>query len=100
MNDVLWLRCIIGPGQFSDECAISGDTFDGEGFSLFAPEEFTIAEGHVGAEETVKGWVQVEEIDREGELVLIKLPRQTLENGMTITVSASELEKNPSRQEA
>lgn len=100
MNNEMWLRCLVSVGQFSDEYAVGGETFDGEGFSLFAPIEFIVVNRHAGEQKRLPGWVRVAEIDREGELVLVRLPRQTLGNGATITVSASELEIHPSRQEA
>lgn len=101
MNDkTKFLRCSVASGQFSGEYAVSGNTFDGEGFSLFAPKEFVITQSNVEEVGKVDGLVEVEEIDRDGELVLVKLPRQTLENGTTITISASELETNSMRQEA
>lgn len=100
MEKEKWLSCAIGPGQFSEELAISGDTFDGQGFSLFVPENFVQRDGGTDEHGKSTGWVRVVEIDREGELVLVRLPRQTLGNGSTITVSANELEENASRQEA
>lgn len=35
-----WLRCTVSEGQFDGEFAVSGETHDGTGFSLFVPEGF------------------------------------------------------------
>lgn len=96
MKNQMWLRCEVKPGQFSGECAVSGDTFDGEGFSLFAPEESVRRTD----KDSPAGWVQVTVLDKQDSLVLVRLPGQTLENGTTITVSVSELEEDTVEQEA
>jgi len=35
-----WLKCQVGLGMFSTEFAVEGESVDGTGFSLFAPEEY------------------------------------------------------------
>lgn len=98
MNEKMWLRCQIEPGQFSGELSVQGDTFDSEGFSLFAPKEFVRqAEGDECASE---GWISVVVLETKDGLALVKLPGPTLENGTTVTVSESELTAKTSRQEA
>jgi hypothetical protein len=84
-----WLRCAVGPGQFSSEYAVGGQQFNGTWFSLFVPRECVVAERPpTRPGESVEGWLRVEELERKGDLVLLLLPRQTLENGQYITVPA------------
>jgi hypothetical protein len=93
----MWLRCEVSPGQFTEERAVSGNTFDGEGFSLFAPVEFIqVAHDSQGRS---SGYIAVHVLQIEGELALVRLPGHTLENGTTITVSRGELTKDPTYQE-
>ena len=94
-----WLKCQIGEGQFSGEYAISGTTFDGESFSLFAPEQFVEVNGDV-ALGPVEGWIRVEVLAQEGELSLVSLPRPSLDNGLNITVQNSQLSARAAQQEA
>jgi hypothetical protein len=92
----MWLRCEISPGQFSQERAVSGDTFDGEGFSLFAPLEWIRVDD--ASHDRSSGHIAVQILEVEGELALVRLPGHTLENGTTITVSMGELTKEPAYQ--
>ena len=96
----LWLRCEVSRGQFNNEVAVSGQTYDGRGFSLFISGEFVEVEheGSIGADEPVNGYVRVDQLDRKGSLVLVKLPGQTFENGRTITVHEQQLSMRDSRQ--
>lgn len=93
MNESHWLRCEISDGQFSDEIVVKGKTSNGEGFSLFTTEKFVRFEGDLALGE-VPGSVRVTVLDRQSGLSLVRLPNQTLENGYTITVNDSELEKS------
>jgi hypothetical protein len=97
MGNTQWLRCRAVAGQFSDEFAISGKDYAGQEYFLFT-EKANIFPYPIEGE--IDSFVRVEVIDSDGEFVLIKLPGQTLENGQTITVCRSELEKSPTRQEA
>jgi len=99
MSNKLWLRCKVTCGQFSNEVSVSGETFEGEGFSLFAPSS-TVAPDQIPETSEIDGWIRVHELDREAGLVLVSLPGRTLENGSSITVSASELEREPSHSSA
>lgn len=99
MNE-LWLRCSVSEGQFSDEFAVSAQTFDEGEFSLFVPDEFVELEGSLDEQQSVPGWVRVDVLDQKDDLVLVRLPRQTLENGRSVTVRRSQLETRPARQEA
>ena len=96
----LWLRCQASLGQFEDEFAISGNDHSGETFSFFTHREFVQAEESPGEQQSVNAVLRVTELANEGELVLIRLPGQTLANGQTLTVRRSELENAPAWQEA
>jgi hypothetical protein len=87
-----WLRCEISPGQFSSEYAVRGRTADGIGFSLFVPNTYVEMDSEPNTDRLVQGWVRVEALGRDGSLVLVRLPRPTLENGETVTVKAEEVE--------
>ncbi len=82
-----WLVSTIGPGQFPTEYAVGGMQYNNKPFSLFAPADAVQAPS--GGEGP--GLVSVEVIDRKGDLVLVRLPAQTLENGQYVTVKASDL---------
>jgi hypothetical protein len=95
-----WLKCKVSPGQFSDEYSVQGVAFGGQGFSLFVPAELVdVAEALPGAD-TLGGWLRVEVAEREGQLALVRLPRQSLENGRFVTVQVDQLRWTPVRQEA
>ena len=87
-----WLRCTISEGQFSDEYAVSGRTADGTGFSLFAPEEAVDFEESPVGSRSVEGWLRVDVWEQKGELCLVRLPRQALENGQYLTVKRDQLQ--------
>jgi hypothetical protein len=94
-----WMRCMATPGQFPGEFAITGETSNGTVFSFFMPEErVTVeqppAEGHPEA-----AWVRVQVIEERGGLYIIRLPRQTLENGQFVTVKPGQLQHAPGRQD-
>jgi hypothetical protein len=87
MMNTKWLSCSISPGQFPTEFAIVGTDHDGKGFSLFAPREFTVP----SKDSEGIGLVRVDVIDQKGDLILVRLPGQTFENGQYVTVKASDL---------
>jgi hypothetical protein len=94
-----WLCCDLSPGMFDCEVGVQGQQFDGSAYGLFAPADHV----DVGAETLtrgacVPGLVRVDIIDRKDNLVLVKLPRQTLQAGAYITVTADQLETRPQRQ--
>jgi hypothetical protein len=82
------LHCSISSGQFPNEYAVSGTQHDGTGFSLFVSKDLVRNVNNTNH----TGLVEVEQIDRKGELVLVRLPAQTFENGQYITVKASDLQ--------
>jgi len=93
-----YLRCQIGPGMFSGEVSVRGVAADGEEFSLFASDALIERDASDAWCEQMEGWLRVEELAREGDRVLIRLPEQTFENGRTITVRDSQLNSSLRRQ--
>jgi hypothetical protein len=89
-----WLYCDIAPGQFPDEYAVAGEQHDGRPFSLFAPKELVRPLDHD------HGRLRVKVFGRQSDLILIRLPRHSLENGQFVTVRADRLEPNPLAQTA
>ncbi len=86
-----WLKCIITPGQFTGEYAVSGKMFDGSEFSLFAPKEKLCFSGKPTSEKPVKGFIHVELSFQKDNLQLVILPRPAFEFGRTITVRKTQL---------
>jgi hypothetical protein len=95
-----WLRCQVYPGQFSVEYAVVIRQSDNKEVSLFAPQEFVECEETPSFDRPVSGWIKVVPVKQQGELVLLQLPRSTLENGQYITVRADQLAARPQRQPA
>jgi len=83
-----WLKCYVSPGMFPDEFAVGGQQYNGKPFSLFAPAS-TVRPPELDRGE---GSVQVEIWERKGNLVLVRLPQQTLENGYYVTVNSEQLQ--------
>lgn len=88
----LWLRCKASSGQFENEVAINAAEYNGDSFSLFADRRFLDCPDCVEGQQTVDALLQVVELAREGDLVVVRLPGRTLANGQTVTVRATELE--------
>jgi hypothetical protein len=95
-----WLRCSVYPGQFSVEYAVTVRQSDGMDVSLFVPQGLVEVEGIPASNQPLSGLIRVDLVEKQGELVLVHLPRQTLENGQYITVQANQLEARPQRQTA
>jgi hypothetical protein len=94
-----WVRCSISSGQFSDEVAVEGRQFDGKLFSLIVPDDFVDAEGQsIGMDEAVEGWIRADKIERKDDLVLVRLPRHTFQNGPFVTVTSKQLRSTPEPQ--
>jgi len=87
-----FLRCKVSPGMFSGEVAVRGQTAAGVEFSLFVPDHLVEYDGIILARNSTDGWLCVEELAREGGLILVRLPGQTFENGQTVTVRETEIE--------
>lgn len=84
-----WLRCRVGPGQFPDEYAVWGETFNGRPFSLFAPHNYVRPPLEA---ERGEGLLRVAIGERKGNLVLLRLPQPSFEGGSYyITVTADQL---------
>jgi hypothetical protein len=93
MLEQLWLKCEVSQGQFAGEFAVRGRTFDNTGFSLFtSADDLDLDQAPTGNEQ-LPGRLCVDVLDRQGELVLVRLPQATLENGRTVTVRRSQLEE-------
>jgi len=95
-----WLRCQVYPGQFSVEYAVVIRQSDNKEVSLFVPQELVESEQPPTFDRPVSGWIKVVPVKQQGELVLLQLPRSTLENGQYITVRADQLKTRPQRQPA
>jgi hypothetical protein len=94
------LRCRVYPGQFSVEYAVGVRQSDGSEVSLFVPLDFVDCAGIPASDRPLSGWIRVQLVEKQGELALVYLPRQTLENGQYITVEANQLEARPQPQPA
>ena len=90
-----WLRCDATPGQFPGELAITGETSNGTVFSLFMPEARVTCSQQPSEGKPTEAWLRVELVGQEGSLFVIRLPRQTLENGQFVTVRANQLRQQP-----
>ena len=100
MENERWLRCTVSPGQFPGEFAVSLQSADGHGYSLFAPEE-DVDPSQIPSEGIqVDGWIRVSIVDENGVLALVRLPRQAIENGAFVTVRKDQLERRRQAQEA
>lgn len=95
-----FLRCLVSPGLFRGEVAVRAVTADGTEFSLFVPDRFVEYEALPSEGGHIEGWLDVEVLAREGALMLVRLPGQTFENGQTVTVRDSQVERHPRRQTA
>lgn len=87
-HNILWLKCKASAGQFQKELAISGLDRSDNGFSLFVDSDNVRGSGE-------NAHLRVVGLASEGELVLVRLPGRTFENGQTITVRSSQLEEEP-----
>jgi hypothetical protein len=85
-------RCLISRGLFSNEVAVRGKTAYAEEFSLFAPKEFVDIDEPVPEVGAVEGWLRVEVLERQGALMLVRLPSEPFENSQNVTVRDSEVE--------
>jgi hypothetical protein len=86
------LRCMISTGQFSEEVAVSGQDYAGAQYSFFISRKFVEFEGEPARGCEVDGWLRVRVLDRKQDLVLVRLPGRTFENGSTITVHQTQLD--------
>ena len=85
-----WLKCFVGPGQFSDEFAVKIKLSNGLISSLFASSGDVQVEDQ-NNEGEVRAKLRITKIDEKDDLALIQLPHPTFENGQTITVKKTQL---------
>ena len=100
MESQTWLRCQIGCGQFNCEYAVRGELADGTQFSLFTDAESLEHDIEPSEGRSVDGWMKVEVLERRDNMVLVQLPRQTLENGRFVTVNQEQLRVAAPREPA
>jgi hypothetical protein len=87
----LLLRCKVTAGQFENEVAASGEDYRGETFSLFVDRRYVDGIG-ARSESGADALLLVTPIAERDDLILVRLPGQTLANGRTITVRRSQIE--------
>lgn len=92
------LRCRISPGMFTGEVAVRSIAADGAEFSLFVSDDFVKADAPVTNSGPVNGWLLVELLAQEGDLMLVRLPGQAFEAGQTVSVRCSHVERRPWHQ--
>jgi len=85
------LRCKVFPGQFSSELSVEGVQADGEKFSLFAPAKYVTSDEPVTRDRSVEGWLKVSVWEDQGEMVLVRLPCESFESGLFVTILAAQL---------
>ncbi len=86
-----WLQCNVSRGQFAEEYVVELRDFQNKLCSLFVPSEYVEVESDPTPGDTCKGRLQVEHLERKGDLVLVRLPTTPLENGPTATVKVNQL---------
>ena len=91
--DASSLTCTVSRGQFSGEYAVSIEVFDGTHVSLFAGESDVELDRQLSGDDSVMGRIHVEIVDQSDDLLLVRLPQPTLENGQTITVKAEAIQQ-------
>jgi hypothetical protein len=89
------MSCKALPGQFPGELAITGNTATDKLFSLFVQNKSVSTKNHPTEGQSVDVWLRVEVIKQEGNVCVVRLPRQTLENGQFVTVKAEQLVEQP-----
>jgi hypothetical protein len=94
-----FLRCQLSLGMFQGEYAVRGKTAEETEFSLFVPEEFVECDSPV-SDGAIDGWLRVNVLAQANHLMLVRLPGQAFENGRTVTVRESEIERRSSHEPA
>ena len=100
MQPRTWLACDVSAGQFTGEYVVTAQDFRSSTFSLFVPEVYVECDDEPIEGRAVNGRLQVEVLDKNETLALVRLPRYTLENGPTVTVSLKKLVTKPAREPA
>jgi hypothetical protein len=78
--------------MFSTECAVTVSASSGREFSLFTDRATVSVPNWPTDDQTVDGWVDVEVVEQQGSLVLVRLPQSTIENGPYLTVNRGQLD--------
>jgi hypothetical protein len=89
-----WLSCNLSLGQFEGEFGVDGEQYDKTPFSLFVPASAAKYDKPPRGNNKAPGWVKVEVLERKGDLILVRLPRQTFQGPPFITVREDQLEKS------
>lgn len=82
----MWLSCFINPSQIPNEYSVSGKQYNGRDFSVLVPQEAVSTTSNEGI-----GLMKVEVVAQRDDLVLVRLPAQSLETGHHVTVDARTL---------
>jgi hypothetical protein len=93
-----WLRCTITPGMFPGEVGVEALQFDGSPISLFAPEDSADWEEPLNKDRAVAGWLRVRVVERKGDHVLVRLPRECFLSSYYVTVKSEQLQTRPQKQ--
>lgn len=94
-----WLDCEIGPGQFPGEVSVRGETADGKKFSLFADAARVRVPVPV-RDVSVPGRIRVRIVATNATQRLVRLPAESFEMGLFVTVQAAQLQEERVPQEA
>ena len=95
---VHWLQCSVSVGQFTDEYAVEARDFHGRLFSLFVPAEYVEYDDDQSATQPGAGWIRVQVLAEEGNLVLVRLPGTPFENGAAVTVERMQVTLRPEKE--
>lgn len=94
-----WLNCEIGPGQFPGEVSARGVSSDGNRFSLFVDEERVRVPSPV-KNTSMPGRIRVRVVASDASQRLVRLPAESFEMGLFVTVQAAQLQEERVPQEA
>ena len=84
------LRCKVFPGQFSSERSVERVLADGERVSLFATAKHVTSDEPVTRDRSVEGWLRVSVWEDQEKKVLVRLPRESFESGLFVTIAAAQ----------
>jgi hypothetical protein len=95
-----WLKCTVSIGQFGSEYGVDGVQFNDKPFSLFVPKDSVKFSEEPSKEKPVPGWVRVQIVSRDEDMILVLLPRPTFQSGPYVTVKPDQLEKPVKKEPA
>ena len=94
---IAWLECKVSAGQFSEEFAVSACDHQGHAFSLFVNQAYVEFDRQAVAHGIDSdGRLKVVVLKEQQDLVLVKLPARTFENGSMVTVIRTQLDYSQS----